>query len=54
MTSTQFENGYWYATEIKNFAERIGIPFASKLRKDELERAIKVFLETACSGRVGE
>ena len=46
MTSTQFDNGYWYATEIKNFAERIGIPFASKLRKDELERAIKVFLET--------
>jgi len=37
MTSTQFDNGYWYATEIKNFAKRIGIPFASKLRKDELE-----------------
>ena len=46
MTSTQFDNGYWYATEIKNFAKRIGIPCASKLRKDELERAIKVFLET--------
>jgi hypothetical protein len=50
MTSTQFDNGYWYATEIKSFAERIGIPFASKLRKDELERAIKVFLDT---GRIG-
>jgi len=46
MTSTQFDNGYWYATELKDFAERIGIPSASKLRKDELERAIKVFLQT--------
>jgi len=46
MTSTQFDNGYWYATELKDFAEKIGIPSASKLRKDELERAIKVFLRT--------
>jgi hypothetical protein len=46
MTSTQFDNGYWYATELKDFAEGIGIPSASKLRKDELERAIKVFLQT--------
>lgn len=46
MTSTQFDNGYWYATELKDFAERIGIPSASKLRKDELERAIKIFLHT--------
>ena len=46
MTSTQFDNGYWYATELEDFAERIGIPSASKLRKDELERAIKVFLQT--------
>ena len=46
MTSTQFDNGYWYATELKDFAERIGIPSASKLRKDELEKAIKVFLQT--------
>jgi SAP domain-containing new25 len=42
----QFDNGYWYATELKDFAERIGIPSASKLRKDELERAIKAFRET--------
>jgi hypothetical protein len=49
MTSTQFDNGYWYATELKDFAGRIGIPSANKLRKDELERAIKVFLQT---GRV--
>jgi hypothetical protein len=46
MTSTQFDNGYWYATELKNFADRIGIPSANKLRKDELEKAIKVFLQT--------
>jgi hypothetical protein len=46
MTSTQFDNGYWYATELKAFAERIGIPSASKMREDELERAVKVFLQT--------
>src|SRR6266851_5227912 len=46
MTSAQFDNGYWYATELKDFAERIGIPSARKLRKDELERPIKVFLQT--------
>ncbi|HYJ88753.1 MAG TPA: SAP domain-containing protein [Pyrinomonadaceae bacterium] len=46
ITSTQFDNGYWYATELKGFAQAIGIPSASKLRKDELEKAIKVFLRT--------
>ena len=46
MTLTQFDNGYWYATQLKEFAETIGIPSASALRKDELERAIKLFLET--------
>lgn len=46
MTQAQFDNGYWYATELKEFAETIGIPSASKLRKDELEKAIKIFLET--------
>jgi hypothetical protein len=46
MTVAQFDNGYWYAAELKEFAERIGIPSANKLRKDELERAIKLFLET--------
>src|ERR1700681_2531576 len=50
MTRAQFENGYWYATEIKEFAKTIGIPSASRLRKDELEKAIKVFLNT---GKVG-
>ena len=31
---------------MKNFAERIGIPAAKKLRKDELEKAIVTFLRT--------
>ena len=46
MTVTQFENGYWYAEELKHFGERIGIPSASKLRKDELEKSIILFLKT--------
>lgn len=46
MTVTQFDNGYWYANELKEFAETIGIPSAKKLRKDELEKAIKLFLQT--------
>ena len=46
MTLRDFENGYWYLDELKNFAEGIGIPAATKLRKDELEKAIVVFLRT--------
>ncbi len=46
MTLTQFDNGYWYATELKKFAEAIGIPSATKLRKDELEQTIKLYLAT--------
>jgi hypothetical protein len=46
MTLTQFDNGYWYAAELKEFAETIGIPLANKLRKDELETAIKHLLKT--------
>ena len=46
MTVVEFDNGYWYATEIKDFAEKIGIPHTNKLRKDELEKSIKLFLET--------
>jgi hypothetical protein len=46
MTLTEFDNGYWYATELREFAEAIGIPSATKLRKDELEEAIKVHLAT--------
>ena len=46
MTEEQFDNGYWYALEIKAFADEIGIPSAAKLRKDELEKLIKHFLLT--------
>jgi hypothetical protein len=46
MTLRDFENGYWYADQLKVFAERIGIPAANKLRKDELEKAIVAFLRT--------
>jgi len=46
MIVAQFDNGYWYALEIKAFANDIGIPSASKLRKDELEELIKHFLRT--------
>jgi hypothetical protein len=46
MTVTQFDHGYWYTTELKHFAKGLGIPSASKLRKDELEHAIRVFLRT--------
>ena len=49
MTLAQFDNGYWYASELKAFAKTIGIPSASRLRKDELGKAIKVFLK---AGRI--
>jgi hypothetical protein len=46
MTLREFENGYWYLDQLKDFAERIGIPAAKKLRKDELEKGIVAFLRT--------
>jgi hypothetical protein len=46
MTVEQFENGYWYAADLKEFSESLGLPSASKLRKDELEKAILGFLRT--------
>jgi hypothetical protein len=46
MTLRDFENGYWYLDQLKNFAGRIGIPAAKKLRKDELEKAVVAFLRT--------
>ena len=46
MSEAEFDNGYWYAEELKRFAEDIGVPSAGRLRKDELERAIKHFLRT--------
>lgn len=52
MTVAEFDNGYWYATELKDFAKAIGIPSAGKLRKDELELAIKHFLTTGETGNL--
>ena len=51
MTLSQFDNGYWYATDLREFAKEIGVLSTSKLRKDELEKAIKHFLKT---GRIEE
>ena len=44
MTVAEFENGYWYREDLKDFGLRIGIPAAASLRKDELQRAIVAFL----------
>jgi hypothetical protein len=44
MTLRAFDNGYWYAAELRAFAVKMEIPFASKLRKDQLEAAIKNLL----------
>ncbi len=46
VTSEEFDNGYWYANDLKRFAKEIGIPNSSKLRKDELESLIKTYLKT--------
>jgi hypothetical protein len=44
MTLRAFDNGYWYATELRAFAVEMRIPLANKLRKDQLETAIKGLL----------
>ena len=44
MTRREFDNGYWYAEELRAFAVELKIPLASKLRKDQLEAAIKGLL----------
>src|SRR6202012_2045690 len=46
MSEREFDNGYWYAKELRAFARDLGVPAAGKLRKDELERAIRHFLRT--------
>ena len=46
MTEQEFDNGYWYATEVKAFAKKLGVESVSTLRKDELEHLIKHFLRT--------
>jgi hypothetical protein len=44
MTLRAFDNGYWYAAELRAFGVKMRIPFAGKLRKDQLEAAIKDLL----------
>jgi len=46
MTLREFENGYWYLEDLRDFAIQIAIPEAKRLRKDEIERAIVTFLRT--------
>jgi len=46
MTEAAFDKGYWYAVELRKFAVELGIPSASRLRKDQLEAAIKQILRT--------
>lgn len=52
MTIEQFQNGYWYATELKAFADELRIPRAGQLRKNELEPAILNVLRTGKVARV--
>ena len=44
MTIKEFENKYWYMSELKKLAKSLKIPFGSKIRKDQLEEIIVQFL----------
>jgi len=46
MTETEFDHGYWYATQLREFAVELGIPAAGRLRKDELEKALRHYFRT--------
>ncbi len=46
MSLKDFDNGYWYAADIKAFAKEIGVAPVTKLRKDELEVIIRHYLMT--------
>ena len=46
MTIQEFENKYWYMSELKALAKSLEIPFDLKIRKDQLEKMIIHFLET--------
>ncbi len=46
MTLEEFDNGYFYATEIKAFAKSLGVKHVAVLRKDELEKIIRNYLKT--------
>jgi len=46
MSLRAFENGYWYQTELVAFGKALGLPAAHRMRKNELEAAIKAYLRT--------
>jgi hypothetical protein len=46
MSVQSFENGYWYATDLIEFGKTLGLPAAHRMRKNELESAIKAYLAT--------
>lgn len=46
MTVNEFENGYWYATDLKDFAKELDIEISDKIRKDQIEKLIIQFLKT--------
>jgi hypothetical protein len=46
MSLQSFENGYWYATDLIEFGKKLGLPAANRMRKNELESAIKTYLTT--------
>jgi hypothetical protein len=46
MSLQAFENGYWYATHLVEFGRELGLPAAHRMRKNELESAIKAYLAT--------
>ena len=46
MTTKEFENKYWYMSELKVLAKSLGVPFDPKIRKDQLEKMVIQFLET--------
>jgi hypothetical protein len=41
MTEAAFDRGYWYAVELREFAVKLGIPSASKLRKDPIRQVLR-------------
>lgn len=44
MSLHAFENGYWYQADLVEFGRVLGLPAAHRMRKNELESAIKSLL----------
>jgi hypothetical protein len=49
MSAGEFERGYWYVPELRAFARELGVAATTRLRKDELERAILAALSGTSS-----